>query len=66
VYTVANKNHVNLGFPQGAEMVIQGHDLEGTGKGMRHIKIHALADIRKPAITRLVKAAAALAKDAQR
>jgi hypothetical protein len=37
------KDHVNLGFFQGAKM--KSKRLEGTGKGLRHVKVRRLEDI---------------------
>ena len=39
------KNHVNLVLFEGAK--ITSHLLEGTGKGMRHIKIRSPSDIKE-------------------
>ena len=38
-YIAAFKDHVNLGFTRGAELADPAQRLEGTGKGMRHVKI---------------------------
>lgn len=59
-YVMGFSEHVNLGFPRGVELVEQYPILEGTGKGMRHVKIHAPSDLDDPAITSLVKAAVRL------
>jgi hypothetical protein len=55
---MALKNHVNLAFFRGAELTDAQALLEGTGKGMRHIKIRYAKDIRKQAFVALVKEAA--------
>jgi hypothetical protein len=52
------KNHVNLAFLRGAELTEARELLEGTGKGMRHIKVRSPKDIRKQAFAALVKEAA--------
>jgi hypothetical protein len=57
-YLAAYKKHVNLGFAQGAYLDDPDKLFEGTGKGMRHIKIKSAADIRKREFTRLLKSAA--------
>ena len=44
-YIAAFKNHVNLGFARGAELADPRGRLEGTGKGMRHVKIRSAKDI---------------------
>jgi len=49
------KNHVNLYFPQGAKL--SSDLLEGTGKGMRHIKISEDSDIDNPRISKLLQLA---------
>ncbi len=38
-YIAAFRNHINLGFARGAELPDPAGRLEGTGKGMRHVKI---------------------------
>ncbi len=38
-YIAAFKDHVNLGFTRGTELADPAQRLEGTGKGMRHVKI---------------------------
>ena len=56
----AFKNHVNLHFFQGAELTDKQGVLEGTGKGMRHVKVHSAKEIPNNAIAGLVKQAAAV------
>ena len=51
---------VNLGFFRGTELKDPKGLLEGTGKGMRHIKVHKVGDIDTDALTALIKQAAAL------
>ncbi len=53
-------DHVNLGFLRGAEIVDRFPQLEGTGKGMRHVKIRAAAVARSPAVRAMIRAAARL------
>ena len=55
------RNGVNLYFHQGAKLPDPDDLLEGTGKGMRHVKIRSTKDIRAGAIRRLVRAAHTLA-----
>ena len=57
---MAFKGHVNLAFFRGAELSDNDGLLEGTGKGMRHVKVKAVKEIKKQAITALVKEAAML------
>ena len=56
-YIAFHKDHVNLGFNQGAELPDPDRLLEGPGKTLRHTKIAALDDLRDPALRRLVEAA---------
>ena len=51
-------NHINLYFLFGAKL--KSKLLQGTGKGMRHIKIAKRGDIEEKEITRLLKQAASL------
>lgn len=44
-YIAAFKDHVNLGFARGAELADPRGRLEGTGKGMRHVKVRSAKDI---------------------
>lgn len=66
-YTIGGKNvawvlnykdHVDLGFFMGAKL--KSKLLEGTGKGLRHIKIWTESDINEDEFTRLLKDAAKL------
>ncbi|MFU8806244.1 MAG: DUF1801 domain-containing protein, partial [Bradymonadaceae bacterium] len=59
-YLQANKAHVNLGFNKGAELSDPEGVLEGTGKGMRHVKIRSIADISEDTLVPLIKAVARL------
>lgn len=56
------RHYVNLIFYRGADIDDPDGILEGTGKKVRHIKITDAAQIRKPEIRRLIKAAAGLAE----
>ncbi len=53
------RDHVNLGFYQGAKM--KSKKLEGTGKGLRHVKVRRLEDIDEREFSRLLREAAELA-----
>ncbi len=57
-YLKANKNHVNLGFNKGSELEDPEGLLEGTGKGMRHVKVKDINDIPEEALFRLIREAA--------
>jgi hypothetical protein len=54
------RDHVNLGFFQGAKM--KSPLLEGTGKGLRHVKVRRSGDIDEKEFTRLLVRAAVLSK----
>jgi hypothetical protein len=56
-YILPYKNWMNLGFYYGALLVDKTELLEGTGKNMRHIKIHSLEDTVKPEIKELLQLA---------
>ena len=51
--------HVNLYLMQGAEL--SSHLLEGTGKGMRHITVKTLAEVKETEFVRLLREAGGLA-----
>src|SRR5678810_937423 len=44
-YIMPMRGYVNLGFYQGAALADPQRLLEGTGKGLRHIKIRSLAEV---------------------
>jgi hypothetical protein len=54
---MANKAHVTFGFYKGVELADPEDLLEGTGKGMRHVKVRAKEDIRKAQFTKWVREA---------
>jgi hypothetical protein len=51
-------DHVDYGFFRGAELNSQS--LEGTGKGLRHIRINGDKSLNEQEILRLIKEAAKL------
>lgn len=57
VYIMPKAKYVNLGFWHGVALPDPDRLLEGTGKKMRHVKIHSEADAEKTAIKVLVTAA---------
>ena len=59
-YIAAMTSWVNLGFFRGAELKDPKGLLEGSGKGMRHIKVHKVENIDSDAITALIKQSATL------
>ena len=58
-YIALHKDHVNLGFNQGAELPDPEGLLEGPGKMLRHTKITEPEDLRDPALRSLLEAARA-------
>lgn len=61
-YLAPAKNHVNLGFYQGAELNDTEGVLQGTGKQMRHIQVKKTEDIRKDVYSSLIQEAIELRK----
>jgi len=59
VYILPHNNWVNLGFFRGAILNDPDGLLEGTGKNMRHIKIHNLEQANNKNINDLIKLALA-------
>ena len=57
VYILPHQSWVNLGFFRGAILDDPHSLLEGTGKKMRHVKIHSLEDAEKKQVKDLVLAA---------
>lgn len=57
-YLAGVAKRMNFGFPNGAQ--IESELLEGTGKGMRHIKIASVDEIQPRKFAALLKAAAKL------
>lgn len=49
--------HVNLQFYRGTSLPDPDGLLEGTGKQLRHVKLHHAKDARTPAVKALVRAA---------
>lgn len=59
-YIMPMRGYINLGFYQGAVLADPKRLLEGTGKGLRHVKIRSIAEADRASVRALV--AAALAK----
>ena len=59
-YIGAFPDHVNFGFWKGAEMKDPDGLLEGTGKGLRHVKVYSTKDIKKGKFRALLKEAVKL------
>jgi hypothetical protein len=58
-YIGAHKSHVNLGFYCGTSLSDQGKMLEGTGKGLRHVKIMSLSIAKSAPVMSLLREAVA-------
>ncbi len=56
VYIAPHNNYVRLGFFNGATMPDPNNLLEGTGKKLRHIKVHEINDQLRDALTKYVNA----------
>ena len=56
-YIGVQGSYVNLGFYHGSSLSDQAGLLEGTGKQLRHVKIHSVREARSPAIARLIREA---------
>ncbi len=59
LYLMPHKDWVNLGFYQGVSLPDPGGLLEGTGKKLRHMKIRDARQVDDPAVSDLIRAAAA-------
>jgi len=59
-YIMPMRGYINLGFYQGAVLADPERLLEGTGKGLRHVKIRSLAEANRPSVRALVSAARAM------
>jgi len=58
-YIMPMRGYINLGFYQGAVLKDPGRLLEGTGKGLRHVKVRSLAEANRPPVRALVATALA-------
>jgi len=59
---MVGKEHVTFAFMRGALLSDPEKLLEGTGKGVRHVKLRSVADVKKPGVKKLVAEAAKLNK----
>jgi hypothetical protein len=57
MYIAGFTSHANLGFVKGAQLPDPCGLLEGTGKGMRHVKLRSPEDLDRPGMRELVQAA---------
>ena len=59
---MVGKEHVTFAFMRGALLSDPEKLLEGTGKGVRHVKLRSVADVKQPGVKKLVVEAAKLNK----
>src|ERR1700756_4874093 len=59
---MTGKEHVTFIFLRGAALPDPEGLLEGTGKSVRHVKVRTAADVKKPALKKLIVEAAKLNK----
>ena len=59
---MVGKEHVTFAFLRGAALPDPEKLLEGTGKGVRHVKLRSVADVNRSGVKRLIAAAAKLNK----
>ena len=59
---VLGKEHVSLAFLRGAMLPDPEKLLEGTGKGVRHVKLRSVADVKRAGVKRLIGEAAKMNK----
>jgi len=64
-YIMPQTRWVNLGFYHGAALPDPQGLLEGSGKRLRHVKVHSLTAAEQPAVRALVTAALAERRAAQ-
>lgn len=60
---MVGKEHVTFAFLRGAVLPDPEKLLEGTGKGVRHVKLRSVADVTKPGVKKLVVEAAKLNRE---
>jgi hypothetical protein len=58
-HVAAYSGHVNLGFNRGAKLPDPDGILVGSGTSIRHVRIGAAADLKQPAVKRMIRAAVA-------
>lgn len=58
-YIAVQASHVNLGFYYGSSLPDPNGLLEGTGKKLRHVKVHDISSSNSPGLTALLRAAIA-------
>lgn len=58
-YIAVQDSHVNLGFYYGTSLPDPSGLLQGAGKKLRHVKVHAISSGNSPALIALLRAAIA-------
>ena len=51
---MVGKEHVTFAFMRGAALPDPGKLLEGTGKGVRHVKLRSVAELQRPGVKKLI------------
>ena len=59
---MAGKEHVTFAFMRGAALPDPEKLLEGKGKGVRHLKLRSVADVKRPGVKKMLVEAAKLNK----
>src|SRR5438309_2205584 len=57
---MVGKEHVTFAFMRGAALPDPEKLLEGTGKGVRHVKLQSVAEVKRPGVKKLIAEAAKL------
>jgi hypothetical protein len=57
---MVGKEHVTFAFMRGAALPDPGKLLEGTGKGVRHVKLRSVAEVENPGVKKLIREAVKL------
>jgi hypothetical protein len=59
---MTGNEHVTFAFMRGAALPDPEKLLEGNGKGVRHVKLRSVADVKRPGVKKLIAEAAKLNK----
>jgi len=59
---MVGKEHVTFAFMRGAALPDPERLLEGTGRGVRHVKLRSVADVKRPGVKKLIAEAVRLNK----
>jgi len=57
---IAGKEHVTFAFLRGAALPDPDKLLEGAGKGVRHVKLRSVVEVKRPAVKKLIAEAVKL------